>query len=465
MRRIFWQAGAAVMVLGCGGTSPGPQPSEPNRVEANLAHSNPVGNAFAVTDWNATAVQFLPPSTPVSTRILAMTHLAIYDSVMAISHEYEPYAVAVRAPEGTSAEAAVAAAAHKVLVNQLPTQTAGFDSAYSTSLSAIPDGVAKTDGIVLGEFVAEWILFLRSGDVLGPASYSQPQAPGVWQPSGDGYNSGVVATTWPSLRPFALRSANQFRAPPPPALSSSEYVANFNQTKSLGATHSTTRTADQTATALFWYENGQIHFNRLASDLSAARGFSISQNARLFALLNVAMADGSIAVFDTKYAYNFWRPIAAIRGAAADGNPATEADPLWDSLLPLVAPHPEYISQHAVISSAAATVLARFFGNHTTFTLSTGSGTANGVAPRTYLSFSDAAEENAASRVWLGWHFPISVHLGTAQGRQVAKFALRHSMRPRAGKRDDDRDLDDDGTDSDGLFDGTDQDRPLRSQP
>jgi hypothetical protein len=163
------------------------------------------------------------------------------------------------------------------------------------------------------------------------------------------------------------------------------------------------------------------------------------------------MADGAIAVMDTKYTYNFWRPIAAIRGADTDGNSATAADPTWDSLLPMVAPHPDYISQHAVIASAVATVLGEFFGRRTTFTLQTGSGTANGVAPRTYASFSEAAEENAASRVWLGWHFPISAHLGTVQGRQVAKFILHHALRPLPGDKDDDRDDDDDGTDSEGF--------------
>jgi membrane-associated phospholipid phosphatase len=383
-----------------------------------------------VTNWNAIALQFLPPATFSSTRILAMTHLAIYDSVMAINRDHEPYAVHVKAPRWTSAEAAIAAAAHKVLVNQVPTQSSGLDGAYEAALAAIPDGIQKANGIALGEFVASRIIALRAADVLGPATYSQPLAPGVWQPSGDGYNTGVVATTWPALTPFALKSTHQFRAPPPPALTSREYALNVNMTKSLGATFSTTRTADQTAAALFWYENGQIHFNALARDLATQHGLSLSRTARLFALLNVAMADGAMTVFDTKYAYNFWRPIAAIRGAAEDGNDATSPDPAWDSLLPLVAAHPEYTSQHAVIAAAAATVLASFFGDRTTFTLSTGSGDANGVVPRTYRSFSAAAEENAASRVWLGWHFPISVHIGTIQGRLVAGFVLGHILLP-----------------------------------
>jgi len=247
-----------------------------------------------VTDWNSIALQFLAPATFSATRILAMTHLAIYDSVEAITQDHEPYAVHVRAPRWTSAEAAVASAAHTVLVNQLPAQAAGLDAAYDAALAAIPDGIQKANGIALGEFVANRIIALRAADVLGPATYSQPMAPGVWQPSGDGYNTGVVATTWPSLTPFALRSTRQFRAPPPPALTSPEYAVNVNLTKSLGARFSTTRTPDQTAAAFFWYENGQIHFNALARDLATSHGLGLSRTARLFAFLNVALADSSM---------------------------------------------------------------------------------------------------------------------------------------------------------------------------
>lgn len=401
-----------------------PAPTHHHRCEpATLGGSS-------ILSWNQTALQFLTPSTPVSTRILAMTHLAIYDAVVAITGCGEPYAVSPTAPADTSVEAAVSAAAHRVLVAQVPAQAAAFDAAYVAALAAIPDGPAKTDGMALGEIVAAGMLALRSGDVLGPAVYSQPAGPGVWQPSGDGYNTGVVATTWPALTPFGLRTTSQFRAPRPPALTSLEYAVNVNATKSLGARLSTTRTQGQADAALFWFENGQIHFNALAREQAARHGLGLVATARLFALLNVAMADGSMAVFDTKYAYDFWRPIAAIRGAATDGNDATEADPAWDSLMPLTAPHPEYISQHAVIAAAAATVLAAFFGDRTTFTLSTGSGVANGIAPRTYQRFSEAAIENAASRVWLGWHFPVSAARGSIMGWQVATYVLGHTLRP-----------------------------------
>ncbi len=334
------QISTAVLTLVGGATSASVQGSGR---EAAAGASLPVADnedGSAVTNWNATALQFLAPATFAATRILAMTHLAIYDAVMAITHDHEPYAVAVDAPDDTSAGAAVAAAAHRVLVTQVPTQSAGFDSAYDAALAGIPDGTAKTNGIALGEFVAARMLFLRSGDILGPAAYSQPEAPGIWQPAGDGYSTGVVATTWPSLTPFALRSTSQFRAPKPPALTSREYALNFEATKSLGARFSATRTPEQTAAALFWAENGQIHFNALARDLAVSRGFTLSRAARLYALLNAALADGSMTAFDSKYAYDFWRPIAAIRGAATDGNAATEPDPTWDSLVPLTAAHP-----------------------------------------------------------------------------------------------------------------------------
>jgi hypothetical protein len=425
-RSVWLSAAAALSVLS--GTPAAVAQASPAPTHAPDV-SLPLDGAL-VTGWNATALQFLSPATFVSTRILAMTHLAIYDSLIAITHDGQPYAVSIDAPHDTSAAAAVAAAAHRVLVNQVPAQAASYDAAYAAALAAIPDGLAKTNGLALGEFIATQILALRSGDVLGPAAYSQPAAPGVWQPVGDGYNTPAVATTWPNLTPFVLRRTSQFRAPRPPALSSRLYAANVNLVKSLGAKFSTTRTQDQTDAALFWYENGQIHFNALAREQSAAHGFTLVQAARLFALLNVALADGAMAVFDTKYAYNFWRPIAAIRGAAGDGNVATEPDPAWDSLLPLAAGHPDYISQHAVIAAAAATVLGAFFGDRTSFTLTTGSGIANGVPPRSYRRFSEAAVENAASRVWLGWHFPISAGLGLIMGREVATFVLEHALRP-----------------------------------
>jgi membrane-associated phospholipid phosphatase len=429
MTRHLWLPAAAALSLLSGTHQAAAQPVS-SHVRPNPPEISTAVDGSAVVAWNATALQFLPAGTAVSTRILAMTHVAIYDAVIAITHAGEPYAVPATAPLETSPEAAVAAAAHRVLVDQLPAAAGGFDTAYADALSAIPDDVSKTNGVALGELVAAQILALRSADVLGPAFYSQPEAPGTWQPVGDGYNTGVAATTWPDLAPFALRRTSQFRPPPPPALTSALYALNVNLVKSLGATHSVTRTPDQTAAALFWYENGQIHFNALARQQSTSHGLDLFTAARLFALLNVALADGSMAGFDTKYAYNFWRPIAAIRGAASDGNAATDPDPAWDSLLPLLAAHPEYISQHAIIAAAAATVLAAFFGDRTSFTLSTGSAVTYGVAPRTYRRFSEAAVEDAASRVWLGYHFPMSAGLGLIMGRDVATFALEHVMRP-----------------------------------
>jgi hypothetical protein len=242
----------------------------------------------------------------------------------------------------------------------------------------------------------------------------------------------VDFTTWPSLTPFVLYSADQFRLDPPLDLASDEYAADFAAVKSLGAKNSTTRTKDQTDAANFWYEGGNLHFNVLARSLAISHGLGLSQTARLLALVNVAMADGAIAVMDTKYHYNFWRPIAAIRGADTDGNDATVADPTWDSMRPLTAAHPDYASQHAVIASAVATVLGRIFGDDTQFTLSTNSGTNAGVPQRTFNSFSQAAAENAESRVWLGWHFPTAAHRGLLLGQLVGEFVFDHAMQRRS---------------------------------
>jgi hypothetical protein len=225
MTRHSWRVGTAAAML----LAATPAVMGQSRPATDIRHHAPQRatiDGSVVTAWNATALQFLTPATFASTRILAMTHLAIYDTVVAVTHHGRPYAIAASAPLDTSAEAAVSAAAHRVLVDQVPAQAAGLDAAFAAALAGIPDGAAKADGIAVGEFVASHILALRSGDVLGPASYSQSEAPGVWQPAGDGYNSGVAATTWPGLTPFALRQTSQFRPPPPPALTSREYALN-----------------------------------------------------------------------------------------------------------------------------------------------------------------------------------------------------------------------------------------------
>ncbi len=374
--------------------------------------------ADVVTDWNQTALatQAAIPGairTPPAARALAMVHLAIFDSVNAIDRRFTPYAAGALADPSASPEAAAAASAHAVLVNLYPSRQAELDAAYATSLASIADGIAKTEGISVGESVAAVIIALRSSD--GSAvtlPYTVPPGPGIYQP-----DPAALFVAWGKVTPFALKSGSQFRAEGPPALSGDEYAADYNEVQSVGALNSATRTPDQTEAALFWVENIQIAFNRIARIAAATRQTSLSDNARLFALLNLAGADTTIAVMDTKYIYNFWRPREAIHAGDTDGNENTIADPT------------DYVSQHAAYGAAAARVLASFFGtDDLSFTITT--STAPGGVFRSYASFSQAAEENLNSRVWLGAHFRTACVHGFNQGKQVANYVIHHSLQP-----------------------------------
>ena len=385
--------------------------------------------ADVVTDWNeiTLATQAAVPGairTPPAARALAMVHLAIFDSVNAIDRRFTPYAVGTLADPAASPEAGAAAAAHAVLVNLYPSRQADLDAAYAASLASIPDGASKSEGISVGESVAAVILALRSSD--GSAvtlPYTLAPGPGIYQP-----DPAALFVAWGQVTPFALNSGSQFRADGPPALSSEEYARDYNEVKSLGALNSSTRTADQTEAALFWVENIQIPCNRIARIAAAAYQNSLAENARLFALLNLAGVDTTIGVMDTKYTYNFWRPREAIHAGASDGNENTIADPTWTPLT-YIGVHPDYVSQHSAYGGAAATVLASFFGTDDfSFTITT--STAPGGVFRSYDSFSQAAEENLNSRVWLGAHFHTACVHGLNQGKQVGNYVLHHFLQP-----------------------------------
>src|SRR6266545_1237692 len=386
--------------------------------------------ADVVTDWNQTALatQAAIPGairTPPAARALAMVHLAIFDSVNAIDRRFTPYAAGALADPSASPEAAAAASAHAVLVNLYPSRQAELDAAYATSLASIADGIAKTEGISVGESVAAVIIALRSSD--GSAvtlPYTVPPGPGIYQP-----DPAALFVAWGKVTPFALKSGSQFRAEGPPALSGDEYAADYNEVKRVGALNSATRTPDQTEAALFWTaENAQITWNNIARIAAAAHHNSLLGNARLFALLNIAIADTSIAVMDTKYTYNFWRPREAIHAGDTDGNDQTISDLTWTPLT-YIGVHPDYNSQHSAYGGAAATVLASLFGTDD-FSFAITTSTAPGGVFRSYDSFLQAAEENLNSRVWLGAHFRTACVHGFNQGKQVANYALHHFLQP-----------------------------------
>jgi hypothetical protein len=416
----------------------------------------------AVTVWNANAGQaaldacLAPTDNPLhESRLYAAMHLAIHDALNAIDRRSRPYVFKTGAKPGASPDAAVAAAARDVLVPLLQQLPAPFsdcvgrndavekvDRAYAAALGAIPDGRAKRQGVALGQAAAAAILALRAGDgsdtPLFDTAYPQGTQPGEYRFT-PGFDF-AFAPGWADVTPFVLRDSSQFRPGPPYAVTARRYTADFNEVKRLGGDGITTpsaRTAEQTEIALFWVESSPLQWNRIARTVSAARGLDLWENARLFGLLNMALADGYIGSFDTKYhQYNYWRPVTAIQTADTDGNPNTSADPTWTPLVP-TPPIPDYDSAHSVEGGAAAQVLKRFFGtDHIGFTtcsltLPAGS-TCDDASPivRSYTNFSQAREENGVSRILVGFHFRKAVDEGIDHGRQIGNRAVDYFLLP-----------------------------------
>jgi hypothetical protein len=432
--------------------------------------------ADAVTDWNANAgaaalaACIAPMDNPLhESRLYAMLHLAVHDALNAIQRRSRPYAYDATAPAGTSAEAAVAAAARDVLVSQIALIGAPFppscasagmaraEADYASALATIADGTAKSQGIALGQAAAAAIIAHRANDgsdtPLVDPNFPQGTAPGEWRFT-PGSPPIAFAPGWRQVRPFALHSAVQFLPGPPLAVACDgrhpdnaegckKYAADAEEVRRLGgngASAPSERTADQTEIALFWIESSPLAWNRIARSVSAAQGLDLWQNARLFGLLNMALADGYIASFATKYHYRFWRPVTAIREAANDGNPGTTGDAAWMSLAP-TPPIPDYESAHALQGAAAAQVMKRVFGRDNigfsacSLTLPAGStcNDANAVGRR-YHGFDQAADENGVSRIYVGFHFRDAVEKGLRHGRQVGEWAFDQALRPQRGR-------------------------------
>jgi hypothetical protein len=393
--------------------------------------------ADAVTDWNARAGKaavaacISPANDPLhESRLYAMVHVAIHDALNAIDRRSRPYAYDAHANPAASAPAAVAAAARDVLVAeiaQLPFPPeciqAGIASAetdYASALAAITDGAAKTQGIEVGQAAAATIVVLRSGDgsdtpLLG-FDYQTGTNPGEYRHV-PGFDF-AFAPGWANVTPFVLNRGSQFRPRPPFSVTSKKYAADFNEIKALGGDDVTTpsaRTPDQTEIGLFWVESSPLAWNRLARSVAASQGLDPWENARLFGLLNLAMADGYIGSWETKFHYNYWRPVTAIQAADSDGNADTASDPTWTPLI-VTPPIPDYDSAHSVQGGAAAQVLKDFFGTDSigfsacSLTLPAGSRCTD-ASPvfRSFATFSEAAEENGLSRILIGIHFRDAV--------------------------------------------------------
>ncbi|MEO8603728.1 MAG: phosphatase PAP2 family protein [bacterium] len=425
-------------------------------------------------DPRSSGWQFGPTRT---SRAFAMVHIAVADAVADLTGAFAPFYPTQRPARPASLDAAVGQAAHDVLAVLYPKQIAALDADLEIFLSAIPTGAAKAHGIAFGAGKASLALAARARDgsefqtPFQPIEYVYGQEPGEWRADPTTLQLDPLTPDWGAVLPFVMASGVEFRAPPPPALDSAEYAAAFDEVKALGGDGvqtPTLRNQDETEAAIYWAYDGQPFlcapvklYNQVAALLARQRRLSTAENARLFGLINVAMADAAIAVWETKYYYNLWRPVGGIREAdvgtgptgKGDGNPDTIGDPTWRPLgsptdnngLPLrnfTPPFPAYTSGHAGFGGALFQVLRRFFGrDDLAFTfmsdeLNGATVDQNGVVrprlPRRFLTLSQAEEENGQSRVWLGVHWAFDKTAGLTQGRAVGNLVFDTAFRRRS---------------------------------
>ena len=382
-----------------------------------------------------------PPN--VTGRVVALVSVSVFDAVNGIEPRFRPLHVRPDAPHNASQRAAAIQAAYVILLNLYPAQSGILTTQRNASLAALastenPNSIAA--GVAWGQTVADAIWAWRLTDGFAPAPppffgvqsiAGTPNALGFWRPTPPANASGATPQI-ATMTPWVLARPSQFRLPPPLALNSPEYAADFNEVKNFGSISSTMRGTEQSEFALFWALNTPLAWNRIAAQLSSARGLSLTENAHLFAVLNVTLADAIIACWDSKYRYVFWRPITAIRA----GLTPSDADPMWEPWLNTLTgtpAHPEYPSAHSTYSGAAAFILAAAFGENTAFSLT------SEIRPgtRSFASFSDAIAEIADARVFGGIHFRTSCARANMLGRAVADYVLRHAMRPQGDDQDE----------------------------
>jgi hypothetical protein len=384
--------------------------------------------ADLVTDWNMTALAVMSAENVGNnpqTRSLAMVHVAMSDAINSVQTRYTRVVATMPTVPGASPEAAASAAARQILVQLYPKQKDTIDAAYMAALKDIPDGPAKNQGIVLGEQVAAAVQADRADD--------GTNAPDTYRPFA---SLGVYVTTalplfpqYARAKPWVIPKADHFRPGPPPQLSSAEWARDYNEVKTLGGTNSTARTADQTDAVTFWRNaNFGPSWQTVARQLATSNELGLAECARLFALLNMGLANNYIVNWDAKYTYNFWRPVTAIRNGDHDGNDATEPDAGWtpSNTTPL---HPEYPSQATINATVASAILESVFGAATAkpFTVT---DIADPKRTRQFKTIADMVEEQKNVRVWGGVHFRSAIFTGADLGRKVAAYMLENSLRP-----------------------------------
>lgn len=460
------------------------------RVVDAQAPAAPSGTLHRLQHWNRVAVDASgldhspagvgEPHTPGhhpgpgrSSRAMAIVHIAIFEAVNAVDRRYESYLRIPAVGSRASMDAAIAVAAHDSLVALFPSQKAQCDRVLAADLAVIPNSPAKAAGIVLGRAVAIASLLRARND---GSNHAEPQVgvdyfpgngPGEWRPDPISRFTVALGARWGSVRPFVIPSGRAFRVAPPPALTSAAYARAFNEVKALGGDGdltATIRSEDQTLAGLYWAYDGTPSlcapprlYNQITMQIAEQMGSDVAEQARLLALVNVAMADAGIAIWESKFFYRFWRPVTGIREAdpgtspsgRGDGNPATQGDvafsplgaPASNSAGPnFTPPFPAYPSGHAGFGGALFQILRRFYGTDAipfTFTSDELNGVTEGIdgiprpeLPRTFATLSAAEEENGQSRIYLGIHWSFDKTAGIAQGRRIADYVFANAFRP-----------------------------------
>jgi hypothetical protein len=387
--------------------------------------------ANVITDWDEKALVAVTPMASLggtnpymAQRMMAMVHAAMFGAVNSIERRYRPYLAQLPAEPTTSKEAAAAAAAAKVLAT-IDGKTAGeMKVALVSYLASIADGVAKSDGVKLGEAVAAKVLEVRVNDGSdAPDAYRPRTTPGVYVPT-----AITISSMWPNMKPFAIANPSQFRPGPPISLESKEWATDYNELKDYGGQTSAKRTALQTETARFWLVGPPAAYHPFVRQLVTAKQMSVVESARLMALVAIGINDAIIAVLDAKYHYNFWRPITAIRNGDIDGNAATDREATWQPIAntPM---HPEYPCSHCIQSGTVVGVVKAVLGTVDISEIPMTSPTAPGVTHR-WTNMTAYTEEVANARVWAGFHYRFSTRVGTEMGYQIGEYVAKNLMQP-----------------------------------
>jgi hypothetical protein len=387
-------------------------------------------HADVVSDWNTIMINTVAAQNPFAqARFAAITQLAVFEAVNACTRGYRPYLGTITAPAGASADAAAIAAAHDVLKFYFPGAAVSLDAAEMSSLAQIPNGKAKDDGVAVGEAAAAAMLALRANDGSAPPQTFLPSTtdPGVWQPTPPAFGPGILLQ-WRNVTPFGIVSSKQFRSDPPPSLISSRYTRSYREVKAVGDVNSTERPQDRSDVARYFAVASAAHvWNSVAQQISSAQNRSLSEKARAFALLNMAVSDGLVSSMETKYFYVFWRPVTAIRAGNTDDNPRTDPDPNFTPFITTPS-FPSYPSAHASASYAGRKIVEKVLGcGRHDITLSH-PGIPDVVLH--YTNLEDITDDIDDARVYGGIHFRFDQEAGARQGRLVGAFILEHNLRP-----------------------------------